>query len=219
MISRPYLEIEFGPDQGKEICITDDSMIIGRDSSCAISIPNGKISRVHARIFLHESRWMIEDLESTNHTRVDKVKLVPYEKKMLTNGDRIQLASQVILCFHDPDSTLAEDSRVLTDELLLDVGRGDVYIHNKVLKPRLSRRSFSILKLLYEKSLTPCPIANLEEIATAGWPGEDGITDQMIDTQIYRLRQRLAEHVPDHDFIQSERSRGRRFVQLAKKQV
>jgi pSer/pThr/pTyr-binding forkhead associated (FHA) protein len=216
-MKRPYLAIEFGSDQGKEIRIQNDSVIIGRDSSCDIPIQNERVSRRHARIFFQEGRWMIEDLGSKNHTRLDKDKLESNEKGILTDGVCIQLASQVILRFHDPESTLVDDSRIITNELWLDVDRGDVYIYNKALEPKLSRRCFSILKLLYEKSLTPCAIVSLEEIAATAWLGEYGITDTMIDSEIYRLRKRLEGKVPNHDFIRSERGRGRWFVQLKTK--
>jgi pSer/pThr/pTyr-binding forkhead associated (FHA) protein len=214
MEKRPYLVVEFGPDPGREICIKNDSMVIGRDSSSDITIVNERISRRHARIFFQEGRWMIEDLGSTNHTRLDTVKLEPGEKKVLKDKNRIQLASQVTLRFHDPESTLIDESKILTDMLWLDEGRGDVYIHNKALEPKLSRRAFSILKLLYQKSQTPCAIASLEEIAYAGWPDEYGISDTMIDSEIYRLRKRLEEQVPCHDFIRSERGQGKWFVQM-----
>jgi pSer/pThr/pTyr-binding forkhead associated (FHA) protein len=171
-VKRSYLVIEYDPNQGKEIYIEKDSVIIGRGPTCDVVITNERISRRHARIFFVDGRWMIEDLGSTNHTLLEKNELAPGEKTVLTKGYHIQLASQVILIFLDPDSTLDDLKKVITDELWLDVSRGDVYIHNWALSPRLNRRGFNILKLLYEKSLTPCPIAGLEEIAAVGWPSE-----------------------------------------------
>jgi len=217
MMNRPYLVVECGPGLGEEICVSRDSLVIGRDSSSDYAIPNDRISRRHARIFLQDGRWMLEDLGSRNHTRLEGVKLEPGKPKMLSDGNRIQLASQSILGFHDPATTQSDDSKIITNGLWLDADRGDVYIHNQALEPKLSRRSFSILNLLYEKSLTPYPIASQEEIGAAGWPDEYGISDTMIDSEIYRLRKRLEEHVLDHDFIQSERGRGRWFVQLEEK--
>jgi pSer/pThr/pTyr-binding forkhead associated (FHA) protein len=216
MANRPYFIIECGPDEGKEIQMTTDSIVFGRDSSSSCVIPNERISRQHARVFLQDGRWMLEDLLSKNHTRLNNVKIEPNSPKLLSDGDHIQFATQVVLRFHDPAATLSDDSRVVTDGLWVDVAKGDVYIHNKLLTPKLGRRSFNILALLYDKSQTASPIARKEEIEAAGWPGEYGISYEMIDSEIHRLRKRLEELEPDHDFIRAERGQGRLFVQLEK---
>ncbi len=39
---------------------------IGREPTCAISIPSRFISKVHVRIYPHNGGWMVEDLQSTN---------------------------------------------------------------------------------------------------------------------------------------------------------
>jgi pSer/pThr/pTyr-binding forkhead associated (FHA) protein len=214
MANQPYFKIECGPNQGTEIKISGNSLVLGRDSSSDYVIPNEKISRRHVRVFLQDGRWMLEDLLSKNHTRLNNVKIESTNPQLLTDGDQIQLATQVVLRFHDPASTLSDESRVVTEGLWVDTSNGDVYIHNKRLEPKLARHSFNILVLLYEKSLTKSPIASKEEVEVAGWPGEYGVNNQMIDAEIYRLRKRLAELESNHEFIQSERGRGKFFIQL-----
>ncbi len=218
MGNRPYFVIESGPGQGEEIQIKNNSLVLGRDSSCNYIIPNKKISRQHARIFLQDGKWMIEDLASKNHTRLDNVKIEPENPQPLYDDAQIQLAAQVVLRFHDPSATLSDDSRVVTDGLWVDPVE-DIYIHNKRLEPKLSRRQFLILFLMYERSFTKTQIVSLEDIAATGWPGVYDISDGMIDAEIHRLRKRLAELEPEHNFIRAERGRGRLFVQMREQKV
>jgi pSer/pThr/pTyr-binding forkhead associated (FHA) protein len=214
MANQPCIKIESGPEVGTEIMISKNSFVFGRDSSSDYAISNERISRHHARVFLQDGRWMLEDLLSKNHTRVNGVKIEAGKPQPLADGDQIQLATQVVLRFNDPASTMSDELRVVTEGLWIDGSNGDVYIHNRHLNPKLPRGSFNILSLLYEKSQTKSPIASKEEIEAAGWPGEYGINDQMIDSEIYRLKKRLAELESNHEFIKSERGRGKFFVQL-----
>ena len=45
-----------------------NTLEIGRDSACAISIPSRFVSTLHARISSLQGAWVIEDLGSTNGT-------------------------------------------------------------------------------------------------------------------------------------------------------
>jgi len=214
MERQPYFKIESGPNQGALIKITPDSFLIGRHSSSDYVIPNGKISRHHIRVFFQGGRWMIEDLQSKNHTRLNGVELDTASPRSLTDGDQVQLATQILLRFYDPESTLNDENRILSDNLWLDVASGEVFIHNKRLDPKLSHSSFKILALLYEKR--PSVVSN-EEIEAAGWPGQYGVNSQMIDAEIFRLRKRLMELEPNHEFIRAERGLGKCFVPLPQK--
>lgn len=49
----------------------DAETTIGRATGCRISIDDTHVSKVHARVFLHEGRWYVEDLGSTNGTLVN----------------------------------------------------------------------------------------------------------------------------------------------------
>jgi pSer/pThr/pTyr-binding forkhead associated (FHA) protein len=51
----------------------------------------GGVSRQHARITNDGGTWAITDLNSTNYTRVDGVKLDPSVARPLHDGARIQL--------------------------------------------------------------------------------------------------------------------------------
>lgn len=158
---------------------------------------------------------MIEDLLSRNHTRLNGEELVSEKPQFLSNGDEIQLAAQIVLRFCDPESTINDENRVLRDGLWVDVHHHEIYIHNKRLDPKLSLGSFKILSLLYEKSLTNSPVVSIEEIQSVGWQNMEFINLDMVDAEISRLRKRLKELEPDHEFIQTVRKVGKRFVQFS----
>jgi DNA-binding winged helix-turn-helix (wHTH) protein len=101
----------------------------------------------------------------------------------------------------------------MTDALWLDTINGDVFINDKRLFPKLSKRLFTILEFLYKKSQTENPIASFEEISAVGWAGEIGVSFEMVDVGINRLRTRLKELEDEHLFIETIKGRGRKFVQ------
>lgn len=44
---------------------------IGRGAGCAVAIDDAHVSKLHARVYLHEGIWLVEDLGSTNGTELD----------------------------------------------------------------------------------------------------------------------------------------------------
>ena len=67
---------------------------IGRASNCAIVIDDARVSKVHARLFQHDDRWMVEDLGSTNGTLVNDHVLDHPEN--VGPGDRVQVGEHVM---------------------------------------------------------------------------------------------------------------------------
>jgi hypothetical protein len=67
---------------------------IGRASNCAVVIDDARVSKVHARIFQHDGRWMVEDLGSTNGTLVNDQILDHLEN--VGPGDRVQVGEHVM---------------------------------------------------------------------------------------------------------------------------
>ena len=69
-------------DSNEKHPIHGDSVMVGRDRTCAIVLSHPAVSRRHARITLSGSSFVLEDLKSANgtyvnNTRVDRVKLKP----------------------------------------------------------------------------------------------------------------------------------------------
>jgi pSer/pThr/pTyr-binding forkhead associated (FHA) protein len=63
-------------------------IILGRNPACDISINDETASAQHAKLSYHHNQWWIEDLNSTNGTKLNKEKLsLP---TVLTSDDEIQ---------------------------------------------------------------------------------------------------------------------------------
>ncbi len=81
------------------------SYLIGRDDRCDVVLNDYTISAEHARMhYLSRlSRWMIEDLDSTNCTFQNGGRLPPHERGLLTSLDEVQLGRMVFLYLEPPD--------------------------------------------------------------------------------------------------------------------
>jgi pSer/pThr/pTyr-binding forkhead associated (FHA) protein len=61
---------------------------LGRDPVCDVPIDDEAVSARHARLSYHHGQWWVEDLVSTNGTRLNHEKLTT--ATVLTNGDEIR---------------------------------------------------------------------------------------------------------------------------------
>lgn len=59
-----------GPEAGQEFPVHGSAVTLGRTRDCEICIQDGMLSRRHCRLFLKNSEWLLEDLDSTNGTFV-----------------------------------------------------------------------------------------------------------------------------------------------------
>lgn len=100
-----YVDLTSGDDRrrlknerGRTLYVLgEESCVIGKqadESDLVIDEPG--ISRIHSRVFQKEGEYFLEDLNSTNGTFVNGTRLRPYEKRILSIGDEIGIASSVI---------------------------------------------------------------------------------------------------------------------------
>ena len=94
---RAQLVILVGEGAGRSFTLGADPVVLGRDESATIRFTSEGISREHARITRPKSSFIIEDLGSSNGTRVNGVPLG--DRASLQYGDRIQLGAAAILVF------------------------------------------------------------------------------------------------------------------------
>ncbi len=81
---------------GSEIIINKNNFIIGKDAaqcSYAISASNN-VSRKHCVISEEYDRWYIEDLESTNGTYLNDVRIRSGQRMPIKSGDKIVIADR-----------------------------------------------------------------------------------------------------------------------------
>jgi len=76
---------------GSRHALVGDLVTIGRQATCTIVIADNNISRVHARFRSAKNNWTIEDLGSTNGTRVGGELIT--EPTPLVDGQQIALGS------------------------------------------------------------------------------------------------------------------------------
>lgn len=74
-----------------EFPLTKDVTLIGRDLACDVVIPDGAVSRRHARIERTAAGMRVFDLESAGGTRVNGRPLAPQQPTTLVDGDALQL--------------------------------------------------------------------------------------------------------------------------------
>jgi hypothetical protein len=63
-------------------------IIIGRDSSCDLTLEDESVSAYHAKLSFHHGQWWLEDLDSTNGTRLNLDKLTT--ATVVIGGDEIK---------------------------------------------------------------------------------------------------------------------------------
>lgn len=76
----------------EDIEITSDNFVIGKSSDCSYVLDERYISREHCKITVINNKYFIEDLESTNGTKVDGKKI--HTKTELINGQIVTLADR-----------------------------------------------------------------------------------------------------------------------------
>lgn len=85
-------------DLHHDIALEGERLVIGRLSECEITIADANASRRHAALVREGDGWAIEDLGSTNGTRLNG-ELITYAR--LRDGDLIEIGATQ-LRFHEP---------------------------------------------------------------------------------------------------------------------
>ncbi len=89
-----------GGNQGLVLRISAPAAVIGRDKGVSqVLIPDISVSKKHCLLCKESDGWMIEDLQSSNHTWLgeDSNPLVPYKQYLVKPGDTIKIARFVFL--------------------------------------------------------------------------------------------------------------------------
>ena len=78
-------------NNGENLIIYGDEEL-GREDENSFFAPYSTVSRHHARITNNKNLWEIEDLNSTNGTWINGIRLQPNTLSPLKNGDILQLS-------------------------------------------------------------------------------------------------------------------------------
>lgn len=205
----PILVIKAGTVIEQKWTIEKNVVIIGRGEDCDVILPERPISRYHAEIRREGNRYLLRDLGSKNGTYLNGQEIDG--PVSLQDEDEIQIALRVKLLFVGVDATvpLTLDDSQGTGLHLDKVGRR-VWVRGQELTPPLSLAQYRVLELLCDGEGRVC---SRDEIIAAVWGEEEaaGVTEQAIDALIRRLRDRLAELDPEHQYVVTVRGHGFRL--------
>jgi hypothetical protein len=206
---RPVLIGQAGPLNGSQWVI-EGEMLIGRDPSCPISIPDRQISRLHARVTQRAEGIFIEDLSSKNGTYVNGSLIS--EGSYLKNGDAIQIAFAQEFVFISADATMPlaggpTQVPARKKRLALENNTRQVWVMGRELDPPLSAAQFRLLEIL---CASEGQVVSRQALTDHIWGASEalGVSNQALDALIRRLRDRLAEIDPEYEYVITVRGHG-----------
>lgn len=211
----PILIAQSGPVAGLRWPLAKDVLTIGRGGECDIVIPDRQISRVHARLQRCADGYEVEDLGSKNGTHVNGTALDG--PRLLQDGDLLQLAFVAKLAYVGSEATMPlridttpSGELVSVGRLRLDSASRRVWVAGQELAPPLSVPQFRFLEQLYTH---PGQVCSREEVIGVVWPEAqvEGVSEQAIDALVRRLRDRLYEVDPEHQYVATVRGHGFRL--------
>ncbi|MFT4974705.1 MAG: pSer/pThr/pTyr-binding forkhead associated (FHA) protein [Myxococcota bacterium] len=76
----PLLVATKGPLKGKRYSVTEAGLMVGRDETCDVTIPDAGVSRQHARVLLHNAAVWVQDEGSRNGVFVNGKRVVRHRQ-------------------------------------------------------------------------------------------------------------------------------------------
>jgi len=211
-IAMPTLIMQEGQGVGRSWPVEKEKVIIGRGEDCDVVLTERQVSRHHAQIRRTGSQYVLGDLGSRNGTYVNGREVT--EPHILQDGDEIQIALCARLSFVGAEATAPlVFERGKRPGLYLDRERHTVLVGGRELSLPLSLAQYRLSELLYDRAGRVC---SRDEIVEAVWPevAEEGVSDQAIDALVRRLRKRVSEIDPDHQYIVTVRGHGFRLDKI-----
>jgi hypothetical protein len=208
----PVLVAQTGMLIGARWTIDKDLIYIGRSPECDYVIDDRQVSRKHAIIKKTEKGYTIEDLDSKNGTFLNGIAVD--SPMVLQDGDIIQVALAVKVMFLGSDATIplsmSEAAQMGLGRLRMDDQAHRVWIKDIEIEPPLSLPQFRLLNLLY---CNPERVVSRQEVIEYVWSDSEaeGVSEQAIDALIRRLRERIAEVDPSHNYVETVRGHGFRL--------
>ena len=201
--------VQDGAQAGKTIDINVSPFTIGRARECSFVLDFTEISRLHAQCYVEHLNIFLEDMGSTNGTFVNERRLEIGERYRLRAGDVVRFARVCTVIFDDPATTSQIDPVDLpVPGLELDRDAAQVTIASVPLHPPLSPHQFSLLDLLVRNEGR---IVTRDEVVAFVWGPEEDVSDQTIDALVSRLRKRLINADPGHEYLVTRRGFGLMF--------
>jgi len=105
------LSMRTGPNPGEVFYLEQAEVLLGRDLANDVAIGDPEVSRRHARFFMQDDDFFVEDLGSTNGTFLNGERIS--SPKQLRAGDLITFGENIVMVFekssYDPDATIVSE--------------------------------------------------------------------------------------------------------------
>ncbi len=194
----PYL-LDSG---GRRFLLTTPITTLGRSPEAQILIIERSASRRHAEIRCDTNGCNITDLDSTNGTTLNGLRLTA--SQTLHPGDVIGIGS-AIFTFHDPEATLRESHGPL---LVVSPDRREIWVNQRPIM--LTPKEQLLFELLYENRGR---VISKQQIAAAVWPEYQAeVFDYQIESLIKRLREALEPDPRRPALLLTIRGQGYRLI-------
>lgn len=208
---RPVLIIRDENQPAEQLPMPKDDITLGRGEECELVLDNRNISRQHIRIYKEADRYFVQDLDSKNGTWVNNQQLKG--RRELQNGDEMRLAATTYIQFIGSGATtpmLSDVSTFTRGRLRLDREARRVFVGEVEIDPPLSLPQYRLLELLFNHAGGIC---TRDTVVETVWPEAmgEGVSEQAIDALVRRLRDRLNEIDPEHQYIITVRGHGFRL--------
>ena len=107
-----------GPEVGRKFPLMGDCTVLGRQYDATICLTGKAISRQHAQIVLRDSQFLLEDLDSSNGTFLNGIRLKPRAPVPISDHDSLQIGSYVFALRQTPDAPASiEPTMVVRDKV------------------------------------------------------------------------------------------------------
>lgn len=206
----PHLLFEPAINDQREIPLSPGQNIVGRSEPADIVLPFQQISRRHATIEYADFACFVADLGSTNGTFVNGEQ-VGADPVRVDSGAEIVFGGAIMAHFTDPSATPKVQRLGRLKGIWIDEKTKAVWIDALPVQPPLSASQLKLLQILYDANGKIVP---RDEIVANVWSEYDPetVTGEAVDGLIKRLRQRMRQAQPEHEYIQVIRGYGLRIV-------
>lgn len=175
--SEPSLVLERENQPKQIIPLTQKDIFIGRSSECDVVIEGRYISRRHARIFIENGSYVIEDLKSTLGMTINGEKT---SRHLLKDKDEITLGT-ICLTFVEPSREESTDSGAETVLFTPD----EEAIVEKIPSPR-----YKLVVLSAEEEISEYPVTE-EGLLIGRLPTTDTSSVQLHDRTVSRSHAKI----------------------------
>ncbi|MFZ9886403.1 MAG: GGDEF domain-containing protein [Myxococcota bacterium] len=147
---RASLLMMAGPRVGESYTLASNAAVIGRAADVEVSLDDHGLSRRHCEVIPHEGGFLLRDLGSKNGVLVNGT---PVTERLLQEGDRIALGSNVLLKFVLQDEVEEQFQERLLESLTTDSTTGAYnrrfFVHRLRAECSYARRHAQDLALLF----------------------------------------------------------------------